>query len=96
MTISTLMAPITPFLPEHMYQNLKNGLEDGSPLKEDSIHFLQIPNFNQDLIDEAVETRIKRMQSAIDNGRVIRERKVINLKTPLSAVTLVDLDKDAL
>jgi hypothetical protein len=30
------------------------------------------------------------MQSAIENGRLIRERKNINLKTPLREVVLVD------
>lgn len=93
---STLMAPITPFLPEHMYQNLRNGLADGSPLKETSIHFLQLPDFKPELIDEAVELRVSRMQSAIENGRLIRDRKAISLKTPLSSVTLVDMDEQAL
>lgn len=58
LTTSTLMAPITPFLPEHMYQNLRNGLADGSPLKEASVHFLQVPDFKPELIDVAVELRV--------------------------------------
>jgi len=36
------------------------------------------------------------MQSAIENGRVIRDRKVIGLKTPLRSVTLIDADANAL
>jgi isoleucyl-tRNA synthetase len=36
------------------------------------------------------------MQSAIENGRLVRERKNINLKTPLSKMTLVDVDDKAL
>mmetsp|Transcript_8452 Transcript_8452/g.14177 ORF Transcript_8452/g.14177 Transcript_8452/m.14177 type:complete len:325 (+) Transcript_8452:2712-3686(+) len=35
------------------------------------------------------------MISAIENGRLIRERKNISLKTPLSAVTIVDSDPQA-
>jgi isoleucyl-tRNA synthetase len=93
---STLMAPITPFLPEHMYQNLRNGLEEGSPLREDSIHFLQIPVFKPELIDKDVELKVSRMQSAIENGRLIRERNAISLKTPLSTVILVDEDQQVL
>lgn len=40
LTTSTLMACITPFLTEHMYQNLRNGLKDGDELNQPSIHFL--------------------------------------------------------
>lgn len=36
------------------------------------------------------------MRSAIENGRLIRDRKNISLKTPLSTVILVDQDKEAL
>lgn len=36
------------------------------------------------------------MQSAIENGRLVRDRKAISLKTPLSSVTLVDMDEQAL
>ena len=36
------------------------------------------------------------MKSAIENGRLIRDRKNISLKQPLSSVTVVDIDKEAL
>ena len=88
---TTLMACITPFLTEFMYQNLKNGIsDDDKDLKADSIHFLDIPTFHESLLDEAIEKRINRMQSAIENGRLIRDRKAISLKFPLASVTLVD------
>lgn len=32
------------------------------------------------------------MQSAIENGRLIRDRKAISLKFPLASVTLIDQD----
>ena len=48
------------------------------------------------MLDEAIEKRVARMQSAIENGRLIRDRKNISLKTPLSSVTLVDSDPSAL
>ena len=97
LTTSTLMSSITPFITEHMYQNLRNGISDADAhLKEESIHFLQIPEVNHALIDEAVEARVGRMQSAIENGRLIRDRKNIPVKTPLSTVILVDSDEQAL
>lgn len=78
---TTLMACITPFITEHFYQNLKNGIsKDNKDLYQESVHFLQIPDPDVKLIDATVETRISRMQSAIENGRLIRERKNLNLR----------------
>jgi len=91
---STLMSCITPFITEHMYQNLRNGIcEKSDPeLKQDSVHFLQIPDVDESMIDKGIETRVQRMQSAIENGRIIRERKVLPVKTPLAEIVLVDAD----
>lgn len=97
LSTSTLMCSITPFITEHMYQNLKNGLgEADKDLNQPSIHFLQIPELNEKLLDDAIEQRVARMQSAIENGRLIRDRKNISLKTPLASVTLIDMDPVAL
>lgn len=80
-----------------MYQNLRKGLrEEDKELNQPSVHFLQIPEVDESLLDEDVERRVARMQSAIENGRLIRERKGIGLKTPLASITLVDADSDAL
>jgi len=85
LSTTTLMASITPFLTEQMYQNMKNGIDpNNKDLYQKSIHFLQIPNFNENLLDPVIEKRFERMQSAIENGRLIRDRKNISLKTPLS------------
>ncbi len=63
---------------------------------QESIHFLQIPEYNEKLLNDSIEKRFERMQSAIENGRLIREKKNINLKTPLREVVLVDQDPLAL
>lgn len=94
---TTLMSCITPFITEHMYQNLRNGIsQDDQHLLQESIHFLQIPEYNDKLLNDSIEKRFERMQSAIENGRLIREKKNINLKTPLREVVLVDQDPLAL
>ena len=40
-----VMAPFTPFLTEHMYQNLKHFIvkETGDDLNDDSVHYLMLP-----------------------------------------------------
>ena len=44
-TMVRVMAPFTPFLTEHMYQNLKNFIVDDSLTEEQkrSVHFLMLP-----------------------------------------------------
>lgn len=55
-----------------------------------------MPTYNEALLDEKVELRFKRMQSAIENGRLIRDRKNLSLKKPLKCVIMVDNDVEAL
>lgn len=91
-----LMSPLTPFLSEHIFQNLKNGLAENSIMNHKSIHFCQMPNYDPKLINESIEETVKRMQNAIETGRLIRDTTKISMKYPLSKVVLVDADKKAL
>ena len=96
MSATQLMAPITPFISEFIFQNMKNGLREGDPLNVDSIHFTNIPTFDEDLIDLQIEQKVERMQSAIEVGRLCRSRAVISMKYPLAKVRLVDADQEVL
>jgi len=49
------MAPVTPFLSEYIFANLRNGLAEDSPLNVDSIHFTSIPDYAEELINEDIE-----------------------------------------
>ena len=91
-----LMSPITPFISEYIYQNMKNGLAADSPLNHQSIHFTQIPSYDNDLINVKTEETIKRMQNAIETGRLIRDKVKISMKYPLPKVCLVDSDAEVL
>jgi len=91
-----LMAPITPFLCEHIYQNMRNGLADDSPLKMESIHFTDIPTYSDKLIDLEIEETVTHMQHAIETGRLIRDRMMIPMKYPLAKVVIVDANEQTL
>jgi len=93
---TTLMAPITPFISEFIYHNMRNGLADDSPLKADSIHFIDMPNFDPKLINLDIEDTVKLMQNAIETGRLIRDTKQISMKYPLQRVCLINKDKKVL
>ncbi|KAJ8259862.1 hypothetical protein GJAV_G00174320 [Gymnothorax javanicus] len=92
-----LMAPCTPFITEMMYQNLKH-LIDTSSLDKDagSIHYLMLPQVRELLIDKRIESAVSQMQSVIELGRVIRDRKTLPVKYPLKEVVVIHQDPEAL
>lgn len=80
-----LMAPYTPFITEHIYQNLKLLTNK----KEKSIHFVSAPEGRAELINEEIERAVALMQSVIDLGRVIRDRKTIPMKYPMKEAVII-------
>lgn len=94
MSLTLLMAPFTPFMTEMIYQNLHRALPEGSEWKAQSVHFVMIPHFNPDLLNEHIEFSVKNMQKVVEIGRVIRERKAIPLKTPVSSFKIIHRSVD--
>ena len=93
-----VFAPFTPFLTEHMYQNLKK-LVDWSKKEEEtnqSVHYLMIPHPLNDLINEDIERSVSRMQSVIELGRVLRDRKTMPVKYPLPELIVIHTDQECL
>lgn len=86
--IIRLMAPFAPFISESLYQYMKSLLENPS----DSVHYLMYPTPNVSLIDTNIERAVARMQSVVELGRVIRDRKTIPIKYPLPEVIVVHRD----
>lgn len=89
-----VMAPFVPFITEMMYQNLKLVISKDSKYKNESVHFLQIPEANEALLNEAMESNVKKMQSIINLARTLREKKKINLKQPIQSITIAKNDKE--
>ncbi|XP_075704440.1 isoleucine--tRNA ligase, cytoplasmic isoform X2 [Rhinoderma darwinii] len=93
-----LMAPFTPFITEMMYQKLKLLLDPSSIQEKDtqSIHYLMLPPLRENLIDKKIESAVSRMQSVIELGRVIRDRKTMPIKYPLKEVVVIHQETEAL
>jgi len=86
---TVLLAPVTPFLTELIYRNLARALPDGHPMKAESVHFVRIPEADEEAIDSDIMTAVGRMQSVVGLGRTCRERKQVGLKTPLKSMTVM-------
>ncbi|KAM5228093.1 isoleucine--tRNA ligase, cytoplasmic isoform 8-T8 [Ctenodactylus gundi] len=61
-----------------------------------SIHYLMLPHVREELIDKKTENAVCRMQSVIELGRVIRDRKTIPIKYPLKEIVVIHQDPEAL
>nr|XP_023019169.1 isoleucine--tRNA ligase, cytoplasmic [Leptinotarsa decemlineata] len=92
LNIVKMMAPFAPFLSETMYQFLKQLLDT----KADSVHYLMLPEPNQELIDTNIERAVSRMQTVIELGRVVRDRKTIPIKYPLPEIIIVHREQQYL
>lgn len=91
--ITRTMSPFTPFFTEYVYQNLRKCLPEDA--REDSLHYLLFPEARAELMDQAVEDAFSFMQSAINSGRVARERRVLPLKKPLKeAIVILPTEED--
>ncbi|CAB4293835.1 unnamed protein product [Prunus armeniaca] len=86
-----VMAPLTPFFTEVLYQNMRKVLNES----EESIHFCSFPQA-EGKRDERIEQSVTRMMTIIDLARNIRERHNKPLKTPLREMVIVHPDADFL
>ena len=78
--LTKLIAPLTPFLAEEMYQNLVKGVDLGAP---ESVHLAEFPKADKSLIDlELAEaTRLAMRLSSL--GRSARSKAKLKVRQPL-------------
>ena len=81
LSTTTLMSCITPFITEHFYQNLRNGIDPkDADLYQKSVHFLQIPDYNESLLN-TIEPFTSIQPTSENIAKVIFDR----LKSQLNA-----------
>lgn len=96
LTMIEMMASFTPFITEYMYQNLRKVIIDDASSPDqmqttriESIHFMLHSSVQEELIDITVERQVSYMQTVIDLGRVLRDRRNMPLKYPLPEVVII-------
>ena len=92
--LSIAMAPFAPFLSEHVYRQISDLAEERP--KPSSVHLCSYPEADGSEIHRDLEDAVTRMQQVVLLGRRKREAVKINLRTPLSLVTIVHRDRDVL
>ena len=102
LNVTTIMAPFTPFITEFFYQYLRklqpsyaeaaNGGGASNPVmpgKSDSVHFLMLPSYNSALLNQDAVDAMETLQQIVELGRNIREKRLINLKTPVKNIVVI-------
>jgi isoleucyl-tRNA synthetase len=100
--VTILMAPFTPFITEYFYQHLRklqpsyaeaaNGGGASNPVKpgkSDSVHFLHLPAYDESRLNEDAVEAMEALQVIVENGRNVREKRNISLRTPVKCVTVI-------
>lgn len=98
LTMIEMMASFTPFITEYMYQNLRKVIIDDDQKSDsnqfqttriESIHYMLHSSVREELIDINVERQVSYMQTVIDLGRILRDRRNMPLKYPLPEVVII-------
>ncbi|MFI5273827.1 MAG: isoleucine--tRNA ligase [Ktedonobacterales bacterium] len=82
-TVTQLLAPITPFLAEALYQNLVRSVNAAAP---ESVHLTDWPRANAALISTRLRDETALVQRVVKLGHAARERAKMRVRQPLAAL----------
>ena len=84
LTVSKLLAPLTPFVTDEIYENL-----DGS---EPSVHLCDFPEPGER--DEQLEWRMRVVRDAVELGRAARAHAKLKVRQPLREAVVVAAERE--
>ena len=83
--LSQICAPIIPYTTEELYRNLTG---------EKSVHLSDFPKYNEEYINEEIETKMDLVRDLISLGRNVREEAKIKVRQPISEVIIDGKNKE--
>lgn len=98
MTVCRTMSSFTPFITENLFQGLRKFLPPNMDASVDyrSVHFVPFPEVRKDCLDPVIQRRFSALQSVIELGRAMREKKNLPLRVPLKELTVFHTDRQYL
>jgi isoleucyl-tRNA synthetase len=94
-TLSTLLAPFTPFLADEIYTNLAAGRdEEAFGDCPDSVHLCDFPEVHDELIDRQLEEGMEAVRRTVELGRAARAQAKVKLRQPLRKAVVVASDAE--
>jgi len=95
-TMVKMMAPFTPYLTEYIFQRLALFQPPGSLEHADSVHYQMMPVSQSKFIRSDIERSVALMQSVVELGRVMRDRRTLPVKYPVSEIIVIHKDPQTL
>ena len=80
MTLSQLLAPLTPFIAERVYQNLWES--------EDSVHLSPWPTTDTKALDTMALEHMKTVRILVERAHAVRKTLEIKLRQPLASIKM--------
>ncbi|MCF7808446.1 MAG: isoleucine--tRNA ligase [Candidatus Marinimicrobia bacterium] len=84
-TLSKVLAPITPFFTESMYQNLVVALDADAP---QSIHLTRFPEVDERWLDDELLRRVDVVIKSVELGRAARNKANLKVRQPLAEISV--------
>jgi len=79
--LTLLMAPLVPFITEHVWQEL---IRPVSPSAVTSVHLADFPKVNSELIDKKLSQSVVLTRRLVELGRASRAESKVKIRQPLS------------
>ena len=79
--LTLLMAPMVPFITEHVWQELVRNLE---PSVVESVHLANFPESNSNLVDQPLSKSVRLSRRLVELGRAARAESKVKIRQPLS------------
>jgi isoleucyl-tRNA synthetase len=84
-----VLAPVLPFISEHIYQDLVARLDPSAPR---SVHHRFFPYADDGLIDRDLERSMATVREVVRLGHGLRKQHQLKVRRPLAAVTVITHD----
>jgi isoleucyl-tRNA synthetase len=78
--LTKLMAPLTPFLAEELYQNLVRSIDQSAPI---SVHLCDFPAVDEAAVDRALLADMAAVLKVVGLGRAARSKAGVKVRQPL-------------
>jgi len=91
--LTKVMAPMVPFITEHVWQEMIRNLE---PNESESVHLANFPVSNSSAIDEKLSKSVRLSRRLVELGRAARAESKIKIRQPLARALVAANGWDAM
>ena len=91
--LTKVMAPMVPFITEHVWQEMIRNFE---PTESESVHLANFPISNKSAIDEKLSKSVRLSRRLVELGRAARAESKIKIRQPLARALVAASGWDAM